>query len=130
MNQKEVDVARLVTVTPRGGAEHTRVQGPRPPTREFFTESPPQLEAKVREHVGHTRCNVLAVELMDQVAAHQCGADNALLDQTRKATPDPYFGPSHSLICDLADRKRLACNCKHREDRAVQGRRDGACRIR
>jgi len=130
MNQEEIDVARLVAVTSRGGAEDARVQGPRPPTRKFFTESPPQLGAKVRKHVSHTGRDVLAVELMDQVAAHHCGVDNALLDQPREAAPDSYFGPSHSLIGDLADRKRLACNCEHRENRTVQGRGDTTCRIR
>jgi hypothetical protein len=88
VDKQQVDVAGLVPIAARSRAENARVQGPGPPSRQLVAEAPPQFVPQVRKSVGHTRGNVITVEFMDVVAAHQRGTDDSLLNQPPQTASD------------------------------------------
>jgi hypothetical protein len=129
VNKQHVDVAGLVPIAARSRAENARIQRLGPPARQFVAEAPPQFVPQPRKRVSHTRTNVITVEFMHLVAAHQRGTDDSLLNQPRKTASDADFRATCCLLGNLAHRKRLARRGQNGENCAVQRRCDSTCRI-
>src|ERR1035437_7573255 len=84
-------------------------------------EALPELEAEAGQQVRDGCGDVVPVELMDPVAAHLRGLDDALLDQAREAAPHPDLRSAGHLTGDIADGHRPSTPPPDRPNTAPPG---------